>query len=80
MPATGSSRAASSKPARSVEQALRRELHEELGIRIAAALPWQVELVSYEHARVRLHFCKVFDWRVSSRCGRASRWPGKACR
>jgi len=47
----------------SVEQALRRELQEELGIRIAAALPWRVELVSYEHALVRLHFCKVFDWR-----------------
>jgi len=46
----------------SVEQALRRELHEELGIHIGTALPWQVELVSYEHARVRLHFCKVFIW------------------
>jgi 8-oxo-dGTP diphosphatase len=45
-----------------VEQALRRELHEELGITIGPALPWQVEIVDYEHARVRLHFCKVFDW------------------
>ena len=45
-----------------VEQALRRELHEELGIRIGAALPWKTELVDYAHARVRLHFCKVFDW------------------
>jgi 8-oxo-dGTP diphosphatase len=46
----------------SVEQALRRELHEELGIRIAGALPWKTELMDYSHARVRLHFCKVFDW------------------
>jgi 8-oxo-dGTP diphosphatase len=46
----------------SVEQALRRELHEELGITIGAAEPWHVELVDYPHARVRLHFCKVFDW------------------
>ena len=46
----------------SVEQALRRELHEELGITIGAAHPWQVELFDYPHARVRLHFCKVFDW------------------
>jgi 8-oxo-dGTP diphosphatase len=46
-----------------VEQALRRELHEELGITIGAAQPWKIELVDYEHARVRLHFCKVFDWR-----------------
>jgi 8-oxo-dGTP diphosphatase len=45
-----------------VEDALRRELIEELGIRIGAVEPWKVELVSYEHARVRLHFCKVFEW------------------
>jgi 8-oxo-dGTP diphosphatase len=46
-----------------VAQALRRELQEELGIVIGAAQPWQVELVDYPHALVRLHFCKVFDWR-----------------
>ena len=46
----------------SVEDALRRELHEELGITIGAALPWKIELVDYPHARVRLHFCKVFAW------------------
>ena len=46
----------------SVEQALRRELHEELGIDIGAVQPWQVELLDYPHARVRLHFCKVFEW------------------
>ena len=46
----------------SVEDALRRELHEELGITIGAVRPWKIELVDYPHARVRLHFCKVFDW------------------
>jgi 8-oxo-dGTP diphosphatase len=46
----------------SVEQALRRELHEELGITIGAAHPWQVTVMDYPHARVRLHFCRVFDW------------------
>jgi len=46
----------------SIEQALRRELHEELGITIATAQPWQVEMVDYPHALVRLHFCKVFAW------------------
>ena len=46
----------------SVEAALRRELHEELGITIGAVRPWKIELVDYPHARVRLHFCKVFDW------------------
>ncbi|MEP6876263.1 MAG: NUDIX domain-containing protein [Burkholderiales bacterium] len=45
-----------------VEQALRRELHEELGIEIGAVEPWKVELMDYPHARVRLHFCKVFAW------------------
>ncbi len=45
-----------------VEQALRRELLEEIGITIAAAVPWKVELVDYPHALVRLHFCKVFEW------------------
>lgn len=45
-----------------VEQALRRELHEEIGITIGAAHPWKVELVDYPHALVRLNFCKVFDW------------------
>ena len=45
-----------------VEQALRRELHEELGISIGSAHPWQVEVMDYPHARVRLHFCKVHAW------------------
>jgi 8-oxo-dGTP diphosphatase len=45
-----------------VEQALRRELIEELGIDIEGAHPWKVELMDYPHARVRLHFCKVFAW------------------
>jgi len=45
-----------------VEQALRRELHEELGITIGAVHPWQQELFDYPHARVRLHFCKVYVW------------------
>jgi 8-oxo-dGTP diphosphatase len=46
----------------SVEVALRRELHEELGITIGPAEPWQVTLHDYPHALVRLHFCKVFQW------------------
>ena len=46
----------------SVEQALRRELDEELGIHIGSVTPWKAEMVDYPHALVRLHFCKVFDW------------------
>ena len=45
-----------------VEQALRRELIEEIGVTIGAVHPWKVELIDYPHALVRLHFCKVFDW------------------
>ena len=45
-----------------VEQALRRELHEELGITIGAAELWKTQMVDYPHALVRLHFCKVREW------------------
>jgi 8-oxo-dGTP diphosphatase len=51
------------EPGESVEAALGRELHEELGISIGPAEPWRVEIVDYPHARVRLHFCKVRAWR-----------------
>jgi len=46
----------------SVQQALQRELHEELGILIDQIEPWRQELVDYPHALVRLHFCKVWAW------------------
>ncbi len=45
-----------------VADALRRELQEEIGITVGTVHPWQVELVDYPHALVRLNFCKVFDW------------------
>ncbi len=51
------------EPGESIEAALRRELHEELGITVGAVQPWRDELVDYPHALVRLHFCKVFEWR-----------------
>ena len=46
----------------SVEQALRRELKEELGITIGEAQVWKTQMVDYPHALVRLHFCKVWAW------------------
>ncbi len=45
-----------------VEQALRRELQEELGITIGAAEVWKVTEHDYPHALVRLHWCKVRTW------------------
>mgnify|MGYP006150484887 CR=1 FL=1 len=45
-----------------VEQALRRELQEEIGVTIGSAAIWKVSVVDYPHGLVRLHFCKVFDW------------------
>ena len=46
----------------SVEQALRRELHEELGITLGAVQAWKSATVDYPHALVHLNFCKVFEW------------------
>ena len=51
------------EPGESVAHALARELHEELGIDIGAVLPWVVREFEYPHAHVRLHFCRVTDWR-----------------
>ncbi len=64
------------EPGESVEAALRRELHEEIGIEIGAVHPWQVELMDYPHARVRLHFCKVYEWTggFDMREGQAMSW------
>lgn len=69
------------EPGESIAAALARELHEELGIAIGAAHPWVTRLVDYPHARVRLHFCRVFDWRgephgrEGQRCGFFSTGP-----
>lgn len=45
-----------------VEQALRRELQEELGVLIGAAQIWKVTEHDYPHSLVRLHWCKVNAW------------------
>lgn len=46
-----------------VEHGLARELHEELGIDIGPVMPWVTFEFDYPHAYVRLHFCRVHDWR-----------------
>ena len=59
-----------------VEQALRRELEEELGIVIGSADVWRVTEHDYPHALVRLHWCKVNEWRgeFEMREGQAMQW------
>ena len=46
----------------SIEEALSRELNEELGLTVVKATAWKVEVVDYPHALVRLHFFKVTQW------------------
>ncbi|MCC8403413.1 NUDIX domain-containing protein [Paraburkholderia sp. MMS20-SJTN17] len=46
----------------SVEAALARELHEELGIEVQASHLWHTLEHDYPHAYVRLFFCKVMQW------------------
>jgi 8-oxo-dGTP diphosphatase len=64
----------------SIVQALRRELFEELGITIgtstAATQVWRCSTHSYEHAHVRLNFCKVFEWtgELQMREGQTHAW------
>lgn len=64
------------EPGESVEQALRRELIEELGIQIESVRPWREQLVDYPHALVRLHFCKVTVWQgeLQMREGQSCAW------
>lgn len=45
-----------------VQQALARELKEELNITIGQARPWVVYTHEYPKTIVRLHFCRVYEW------------------
>ena len=44
------------------EHALKRELHEELGITVQQAWPWITRTFTYPHATVRLNFFRVTEW------------------
>ncbi|MDT3678297.1 MAG: Nudix family hydrolase [Burkholderiaceae bacterium] len=59
-----------------VEQALARELHEELGIDVLRSYPWMVREHVYPHAHVRLSFRRVVEWSGTprSREGQALAW------
>ena len=59
-----------------VQQALARELHEEIGIDIEDCTLWKVEQVDYPHALVQLNFCRVTRWRgeLQMREGQSFAW------
>ncbi|MEY2810199.1 MAG: hypothetical protein RLZ66_1710 [Pseudomonadota bacterium] len=59
-----------------VQQALARELHEEIGIAIEDCALWKVERVDYPHALVQLNFCRVTRWRgeLQMREGQSFAW------
>ena len=50
------------EPAESLEAALARELHEELGSVVSRAHRWITRVFEYPHATVRLNFFRVFEW------------------
>lgn len=64
------------EPGESVEAALARELHEELGLDVTQCERWHILEHDYPHAYVRLHFCKVTAWRGEpvGREGQAFSW------
>jgi 8-oxo-dGTP diphosphatase len=45
-----------------IEEALRRELQEEIGLTIQDCTLWKTERIDYPHALVQLNFCKVTQW------------------
>ena len=55
------------EPGESLEQAIGREIREELGLEISAAYPWLTRTHVYEHAAVRLHFMRAREWRGEPR-------------
>jgi 8-oxo-dGTP diphosphatase len=55
------------EPGEPVAEALKREIREELGIEIERAYPWITRVFTYPHARVRLHFHRVYAWRGEPR-------------
>ena len=50
------------EPGESAEDAVRRELHEELGIEVDTVCPWLTRDFEYPHASVRLRFFRIYQW------------------
>lgn len=60
--------------------ALRRELHEELGIEVVRAYPWITRDYDYAHAAVRLRFFRVLEWRGEPHGREAQRFAWQSAR
>ena len=60
----------------SAEQALAREIYEELGIKPKMAYPWISYKFAYPNKRVKLHVFRIFNWegRPSGREGQRISW------
>jgi len=50
------------EPGETPADALVRELHEELGLRVRSPCPWLVQEFVYPHAHVELNFFRVHAW------------------
>ena len=70
------------EPGEPVPEALRREVREELGIEVERAYPWITRVFVYPHAKVRLHFYRVYAWRGEPRAieHQAIAWQRPSCR
>jgi 8-oxo-dGTP diphosphatase len=55
------------EPGEPVAEALKREIREELGVEVERAFPWITRVFTYPHAKVRLHFHRVYAWRGEPR-------------
>lgn len=56
------------EPGESAADALKRELDEELGLRVDTVYPWLTRDFDYAHAAVRLRFFRVTQWRGEPQC------------
>ena len=68
------------EPGEAVEQALARELHEELGVDPDRVYPWVTQEYAYPEKRVRLHFYRVRAWhgQLHGREGQDMSWENPA--
>jgi 8-oxo-dGTP diphosphatase len=50
------------EPGEPLQEAIARELHEELGIEVRRSYPWITRVFTYPHGTVRLNFFRILGW------------------